>query len=353
MSEIADLSAEMADDRRAYFEQRIFVLSPLGVFFTVLLLFVLLFGSFLAISAAEQAVLFHDARGAFSIPIHTRIAFTLALMLCSALFVQRYTRVQERKDRTAFAAVLRPGAIERLNLMGLTPATARFGLATLIGLVVGAVASWPLYAYDTLYRPQPLYGVFAWFLVVTILLAASFTRGVELSHAGTQSANRAIREELLIDLLRIDTLSVWGRFAARFSLIWFTVSAVSCLFFVDSGLNAFTISMLVTFLAMGIFVFVRPMERVHHRIRAAKAVELERIRGQIDGLRQAAVADPSAATRLQGLLAYETRIAAAPEWPFDQTTLVRVGASALILTVPWFGQAIAAYLVDHFSRVAS
>ena len=29
---------------------------------------------------------------------------------------------------------------------------------------------------------------------------------------------------------------------------------------------------------------------------------------------------------------------------------VRVGASALILTVPWFGQAIAQYAVEHLSR---
>ncbi len=156
---------------------------------------------------------------------------------------------------------------------------------------------------------------------------------------------------MIVDLLRIDTLAVWGRSAARFALIWFTVSAISCLFFINAGLNAFTISMLATLLALGIFVFVRPMERVHHRIRAAKAVELERIRGEIDGLRDAAVADPAAATRLQGLLAYETRIAAAQEWPFDQSTLVRVGASALILTVPWFGQAIAAYLVEPMNHV--
>ena len=78
--------------------------------------------------------------------------------------------------------------------------------------------------------------------------------------------------------------------------------------------------------------------------------ELERVRRQIDALRETAVDDPSCATRLQGLLAYEARIMGAQEWPFDQTTLVRVCASAFILTVPWFGQAIAAYVVDHLSR---
>ena len=96
-------------------------------------------------------------------------------------------------------------------------------------------------------------------------------------------------------------------------------------------------------------MFVRPMERVHYKIRAAKSAELERIRGEIDRVRPAASADPDAAIRLQGLLAYETRIAAAPEWPFDQTTLFRVGASALILAVPWFGQALAGYVIERMA----
>jgi hypothetical protein len=143
---------------------------------------------------------------------------------------------------------------------------------------------------------------------------------------------------------------VWGRSAARFALIWFTVSAVACLFFIGNGLNAFTIAMLATFLALGIWMFIRPMERVHHRIREAKAEELERVRGEIDQVRAAAVNDANAATRLQGLLAYETRISAAPEWPFDQTTLFRVIASALILTVPWFGQAVAQFAIDHLAH---
>ncbi len=61
---------------------------------------------------------------------------------------------------------------------------------------------------------------------------------------------------------------------------------------------------------------------------------------------------PSPPPSCTGSLAYEKRISDAPEWPFDQTTAVRVVASALILTVPWFGQAVAASLVDHFGHIA-
>jgi hypothetical protein len=74
------------------------------------------------------------------------------------------------------------------------------------------------------------------------------------------------------------------------------------------------------------------------------------VRDEIHRARQAAADTADAAARLQSLLAYEARIAAAPEWPFDQTTILRVGVSALILTVPWFGQAIAQFAVDHLAH---
>ncbi|HEX4303619.1 MAG TPA: hypothetical protein VHZ78_12560 [Rhizomicrobium sp.] len=342
-----------AADSRAYFEQRLFVLSPFGTFTTALIIFVVLFGLFVIAAEIHHVKLISETPQGLGVESLPRVAFTLALMLCAVLFIQRHTRVKERLDRAAFEAVLKPGAMARRNLVQLTPTDARLPLFTGIGIVLGIVLSWPFFGAAMFALPHPPYAVFAWFVLVNTLLVTSFTRGIELSRSGSKSTSEAIDHDLVVDLLRIDLLAVWGRSAARFALIWFTVSAVSCLFFVGGGLSAFNVSMVAGLLAIGIWMFVRPMERVHHRIRAAKHAELERIRGQIDGLRDAAVNDASAATRLQGLLAYETRIAAAPEWPFDQTTLVRVGASALILTVPWFGQAIAAYVVDHMSHIAN
>jgi hypothetical protein len=68
-------------------------------------------------------------------------------------------------------------------------------------------------------------------------------------------------------------------------------------------------------------------------------------------MRERLAHDDHAGARLSGMLAYEKRIMDAPEWPFDQSTLVRVGASALIVTVPWFGQAVAAYLIEHLGHI--
>lgn len=343
----SDFAAMFAEtDRRAYLEQRLYVLSPLGTFATTVAIFAVLTGTFLLAAMSEHVVLL-AGNGHVASP--ARMAFTLALLLCTALYLQRVTRMRERLDRDAFAAVLKPGALERRNLVQLTPGEARLGRSTLIGVIAGLALSWPMYGASIFAANQVPYATFAWFLAVNTLLIASFVRGVELSRTGSRATAEAIDNDLVVDLLRIDTLSVWGRSAARFALIWFGVSAVGCLFFVDSGLTAFSVSLVASFLALGIWMFVRPMERVHHKIRAAKSAELERIRGEIDQVRPAASIEPNAAIRLQGLLAYETRIAAAPEWPFDQTTLWRVAASALILAVPWFGQALAGYVIERMA----
>lgn len=332
-------------DRRAYFEQRLFVLSPLGDLSTALAIFLLLAGAFIALAGLEQLPLAtFSAKGiAFSGPAET--AFALAVTLCTALYIQRYTRMRDRADYRAFARTLPPGAVEKHNVVVLTPPTARLIPATWIGFFGGVIGSFILYAR---YLPEP--GIFVWFAAVTTLLGMAFTRGVELSRTGTRNTNQVIGDVLMVDLLRIDHLSVWGRSAARFALIWFTVGAVSCLFFLDSGLNIFTVALVVVFLALGVWVFLRSMEPVHRKIRAAKAGELERLREEIASVRSGAVSDAAAATRLQGLLAYEARIEAVPEWPFDQTTLYRVCASALILTVPWFGQAVAGYAIEHLAH---
>ncbi|HSM95160.1 MAG TPA: hypothetical protein VLT91_03890 [Rhizomicrobium sp.] len=346
-SDIADGMA--AADRQAYFEQRIFMLSPLGDFWTALLILLLIGGAFLAIAALEGLPLIARAANGVAVAEPLRTAFALAVTISAALYIQRYTRVRERLDYTAFARTLTSNAIERHNLVGFTPVKARLVPATWMGLAAGLIISWPLYGHY-LTDANPLPGIFAWFVIVTTVLAISFTRGVELSRTGTLGTHTLVTQELKVDLLRIDRLSVWGRSAARFALIWFTVGAVSCLFFLDSGLNIYTIGLVVLSLALGVWVFLRTMQPVHRKIRTAKAAELERVRHQIETARTTADSDAAAATRMQGLLAYEARIEAAPEWPFDQTTLFRFGASALILTVPWFGQAVAQFAIEHLAH---
>jgi hypothetical protein len=237
-----------------------------------------------------------------------------------------------------------------VEITRLAPPEARLGRATLIGLTTGFVISVLVriseFREGHIIPPMTM----IWFGAATTLLTVLFARGVEQTRAGTRAYARTLNAELKIDLLRTDTLAVLGRSAARSSLIWFVISAVAFLFFVGGDLNWLTILLIAACAGMGIGMFASIMSRIHKQIVAVKATELEHVRCQIDAMRAAMTTNDHAATRLHGLLAYEKRITDAPEWPFDQTTLMRVGASALIVTVPWFGQAIVQYLVEHLGQ---
>lgn len=336
----ADIAAELAkSDRASYFEQRIFVYSPFGTTITAILLFAILAGSYLLAMRLDGASILAPEN------LETlRLALTLSLLMAVILCAQRFARQRERADVHALAEVMTGGLSQAKDATKLTPDDANLLGATLLGLAIGGVADWLFYFHGSgsgalLSR--------IWFSLITLLLVLSFVRGAELTRTGARASVARIRQSLVIDLLRIDKLSVWGRGAARSALIWFAVCAASCLLFISVS-KILTIVFLLGCLTMGIVSFVMTMEPVHRQIRAAKAAELERIRTDIDSVRGAQTADM--AVRLESLLAYEARIMAVPEWPFDQTTLIRVGASALILTVPWFGQAVAGYIIEHLAH---
>jgi hypothetical protein len=62
------------------------------------------------------------------------------------------------------------------------------------------------------------------------------------------------------------------------------------------------------------------------------------------------VDDAAAATRMQALLAYESRIQSVHEWPFDPTTLARVASYVLIPALPWIGKALLGDAMQHLAR---
>ncbi|MEI9996125.1 MAG: hypothetical protein WDM91_16135 [Rhizomicrobium sp.] len=340
-----------ASDRHAYLEQRLFVLSPFGTLPTTIILFAAFAGSFAIAWVISGRPFLVVSDGRLHAGILIWLAFWFSLMLTTALGMQRYSRVKDREDIARYAAVLRGGWPSAATMTELTPTRAPLRRANLIGLAVGLVASVLLYATGGSQNLLAYPALLIWFAVATTGLIMTFTRGVALTRSGARNMRRIIDQELLIDLLRIDRLSVIGRSAARPSLVWFTVSAVIFLLFIEGGLTIFTVTLLLACAAMGLWVFVATMEQVHRKILRVKAAELERLRGEIDAVQVRCAGDADCAVKLQGLLAYEARIAAAPEWPFDQTTAVRVGASVLILTVPWFGQAVAAYVVEHAGHI--
>jgi hypothetical protein len=350
----SDVKRALAEaDRHAYLEQRIFIYSPFGTLATAIILFALLIGTFAIAWLASGQPFVTTVGGKIVVGKMVLAGLWFSLMLSTIAGMQRYMRNKDREDIARYAQILRGGWESAARITEYTGRGAPLGVANAIGLVAGLGVSWFFYVEGVSGEKVTAYPVLlVWFLVATTIIVMSFTRGVVLTRTGTRIVRNIIENELVIDLLRIDKLAVIGRSASRPALIWFTVCAIILLIFIGGEMTPFTIVLLVGCAAMGLWVFISTMEYAHQRIRAAKDTELERIRCEVATLSRAAPTDAAASTRLHGVLAYEARIEAVSEWPYDQTTLIRVCASAFILTVPWFGQAVAAYVVDHVSHIA-
>ena len=327
------------------FEQWLFEKSPVGTVATAVGLYVILAGGFVLIVLAIHAPLLDSASREMHLAHYLWSALVLSLLTATVLGMQRYAHMREMEDEAAFAAIapqssvvmtiLQPASRSRMLAANVTGAVAGIGLA-----YVTAPATYPV-QYPAL---------FAWNVAIMMFLSALFMRGVVMTAQGGRAFSHLIEHELRIDLLHVDKLAVIGRRSARNALIWFTVAAITCLFFIGGEVDSSVIVLLFACAGMGLWIFLQPMEHVHRRIHAEKTHALDQIRDEIGHIREEAKHDAAAATRLQGLLAYEARIQAVHEWPFDQSTLVRVAAYVLIPAIPWFGEAFVSNLIQKLAH---
>lgn len=344
----ASAAAEPVPAPAANAEQWIYDISPVGIFPTTAAIFLVLFAAFLAALAAEQIPFFDPLGHVLGLGNTVWPALVLTLMIGVVLGMQRYARQKDEIDAKDYARVFRRPGNGRTVETFLTPKVrARLLSATVVGVVVGAGLTAITLRKTTLVA-HPF--ITAWFFVAESIVSALFARGFVMSTRSAQIFSEAIRNDLVIDLLRIDRLSVIGRAGARTAFIWFGVAAVICLFFIGDNMAVSTFLTMLFAAGMGLWIFLQPMIQVHQRIRAAKEVELEKLRHTISQLRDLAPAHGDAAARLHGLLLFEKRIEDVREWPFDQTTALRFSAYILIPAIPWFGQAIVQYFVDRLAH---
>ncbi|HUO91744.1 MAG TPA: hypothetical protein VMU22_02430 [Rhizomicrobium sp.] len=341
---MSDLPADIAQappGQDLRLEQRIFDLSPVGTLPTAIAAFAILIGSFeLAARLTNyplSAQLKLDAQeGGWP-------AVVLSLLLSVALGLQRYVRKKDLEDDPSLAEVLPCTAAEYAADEKAEETALRW--AGLIGGLIGCAGTFFVVPLEVRIQHVP---VFVWFAVAMTLLGAMFARGIVMTRAGSRSFSRRVARHLKVDLMRVDELFVIGRRAARSALVWLSVAAIICLFFVGSHTPLFIIGMIVAAAGMAIWIFFRSLEEVHRKIRQAKRAELDHVRSQIAAAKTDAHHDHTAAAKLHGLIAYEARIAAVKEWPFDQWTLVRVSAYVLIPALPALAQSGFKYFVEHF-----
>jgi drug/metabolite transporter (DMT)-like permease len=312
-------------------EQAVYDASPLGGFGTSLAIFLVLFGSFEAIALATHYPLadqlsLNPKEGAWP-------ALILSLVAAVALGMQRYVRMKDAEEMPSIARLM---PCDPANLaIDTSAARRRIRRAGWLGAVLGLAAAF-LSVPPGVLQQHP--AVFAWFAVVMVVLGAMFARGTAITRIASKSFADRIDRDLKIDLLRVDELALIGRTSSRAALVWLSVAAVVCLFFVGGNALVLTIVTVALSAGMAFWVYFRSLERVHRHIRIAKRAELERLRHAIAQASAQAAHDHVAAARLHGLLAYETRIERVHEWPFDQLTALRVGAYVLIPATPALGQ---------------
>lgn len=156
-----------------------------------------------------------------------------------------------------------------------------------------------------------------------------------------------------VDLLRPQLLAPFARRGLRIAFLWIGGSSIASIIFVNQRFSWLTGLVLVGTLLLGSVAFVLPVRGLHHRIRTAKAAELERVRDAIGRVREALLggaADATAAARMPGLLAYEHRVASVSEWPLGSPQIARFGLVIAIGLGSWLGGAVVDHLVEVFWR---
>ena len=285
--------------------------------------------------------------------IEPLLRFNLIYAAVIALLVTslRIERVAIRRDVEALRALVVASEDEwrRWRTMLVAPlhrrivAWAACGAALGIGITV--IGHWlaPV-------RVGVWYGHYVWMVALAMLL---FGLLVVLAGWGIGRA-RAFREmgrRARVDLLDPGTLAPFARAGLRVAAYWFLGTSIATLLVIDSGTWGIVAAVNSVTLAIGVFSLLLPSRGVHESLRAARARELRRVRGELDQLRArilTARSDAAEAARMQALLAWEARVVAMPVWPFDTPTVVRF---LLILLVPlgsWLGGALVERLVERF-----
>jgi len=322
-------------------EQRLFEVSPVGTLPTAVAFFVVLIGSFEV--AAEITNYSLKAQLTFDPHEGAWPAFILSLLIAVALGMQRYVHLKEREDDPALEHILPSDRSEFAADDKVERSQLRW--AALVGVLAGLAVTVATVPANARLEHLP---VFVWFAIVTSLLGAMFARGVVMTRIGTREFAQRVDRHLKVDLMRVDELFVIGRRSARSALVWLCVAAIICLFFASGQTPILVIAIVFASAGMAFWIFFRSLGQVHAKIRDAKRAELDHVRGEIVHAKAEAHHDHTAAAKLHGLIAYESRIASVKEWPFDQWTLLRVGAYVLIPALPALAQAGFKYFAEHF-----
>ena len=188
-----------------------------------------------------------------------------------------------------------------------------------------------------------------WALACNVLLFAIMGRIAVMTFRANELFARVEAQLASVDLLRPMALAPFARRGLRSAFLWIGGSSIASIVFVDQSFSWLTGLVIVVTLGIGTLAFLLPMRGLHRRLGAAKEAELERVRTAIERGRGELLDDSLTtewAARMPGLLAYEQRIVAAPEWPLDTPQVTRFGLVVALGLGSWVGGAVIERVLD-------
>jgi hypothetical protein len=196
--------------------------------------------------------------------------------------------------------------------------------------------------------PEPTDPALVWLLGRNVLNWWLIARALTIELWVARAFSRLGRRLREVDPLERGPLLPFGRHGLRSVLLWMLLVSLFAPVYILGGAEPVLGVSLVGVLAMAVVAFLVPVWGAHQRLREAKAAELARVREQVRAQRGALLGGGERRDgRLADLLAWETRVAAASEWPFGPTTLLRLALYTAIGLASWVGAAAVERLLSQ------
>ena len=281
------------------------------------------------------------------LPPPMRTSAVIALVIAFVFAVHRW----ELRASLAEWGPLRP--LTRLSpeafrylVEGDAARAARAPLAVdLVGAALGVAVVMLSTAHSEL-RGEGWSASLVWALGANAVLFAMLLRAVRSSFLGRRQARRLADALVELDLLDTSPLQCFARQGLRRAFYWAGGSSISALLALDLERTWPLVVIVTATLGLASLALVSPVRFAAQRIHRAKRAELARTRERIRAARDALLSGEAAGERLPGLLAWEERIQAVGEWPFDAPTLLRFAALALLASGSWLGGALVERLLS-------
>jgi hypothetical protein len=259
-------------------------------------------------------------------------------------------------SRLAPALGLEAGALEEVRSDVLSVSARSLRAGTAAGLAVSAFDIWVFFTLIDMERfnsPSTVYLVG----VVTreILFNVLNFRILGWAVIVAMRLSRLARDRVRVRLVDVREIQPFAQNGIRLALFWLLLWAIWVPMLLVIPVGADALVAFLVLLGVGITLsavaIVIPTLGAHRCIREAKGVELAEVRLAIERDRRAALGanhpeSTAAATRLPGLIASETHIAAVSEWLLDARSLGRVGLYLLIPVASWVAGALVERVVD-------